>query len=422
MLRSRQPSATDIGPVRLTIFAASPIYYSAVLYRQLAADPRISLTVLFGSTAGVRPYDLGYQKAVAWDVDTLAGFDSMFLGKAESNAIATSFLALRDLSVIRLLRQHRPEVLMVHGYNSVTHVAALALAHAENVPLLVREEQTLLDSRPLWKRAIKAAALPIILKRSRGLFIGTHNRAWFEHFGVRSDRLFFTPYVVDNQWLRASCGTPTREEAARRLGVVVDKNPIIATTSRLIEKKQPLALLTAFGRVREQTMCSLLVAGSGPAEHEMRALVDQLEIPDVHFLGYVKQAEIALVYSLADIFVLFSGFNETWGLVVNEAMNFECPIVVSDRVGSAPDLVVHGENGFVVDHNDIELLAARLLWLVCHGDERRRFGLRSRALIDTWTVDAAAAGVVDAVANAVGRDRWERADEAPLHGDSAGTA
>ena len=63
-----------------------------------------------------------------------------------------------------------------------------------------------------------------------------------------------------------------------------------------------------------------------------------------------------MFYTIADVFVLPSTF-EPWGLVINEAMNFNLPVVVSDKVGCASDLVKNDFNGYIYDVNDDALLA-----------------------------------------------------------------
>ncbi len=97
----------------------------------------------------------------------------------------------------------------------------------------------------------------------------------------------------------------------------------------------------------------------------------------------------------ADVFVLPS-VEETWGIVANEAMNFGLPLVVSDLVGCAPDLVREGENGFVVAHDDVEALTGALERLVSNRDVRERFGARSLEIVSEWTYDVAAEGIVQA--------------------------
>jgi glycosyltransferase involved in cell wall biosynthesis len=141
----------------------------------------------------------------------------------------------------------------------------------------------------------------------------------------------------------------------------------------------------------------------------MRAKVEKDAIPDVIFAGFLNQSEVARAYACADVFALLSRENETFGLVTNEAMNFSLPVLVSSKVGCAPDLVSHGLNGFIAPAHDCEAAAGMLRTLA--GDEalRLRMGAESLKRIDTWTGQRAADGVLAATAHAVGPTRWQAA-------------
>ncbi len=67
---------------------------------------------------------------------------------------------------------------------------------------------------------------------------------------------------------------------------------------------------------------------------------------NVHLTGFINQSVIPKYYAIGDAFVMCSQEGETWGLSVNEAMNFALPIVVSDMVGCSEDLVEEGQNGY----------------------------------------------------------------------------
>lgn len=391
-------------PIRLAALAAEPVFYQAPLYRRLAADPRVDLTVLFASAGGVRPYDAGFGAgAVAWDVDLLEGYRAEFLASAETNNVLGGFLALRDPSVVRRLRELRYDVLWVHGYSYLTHWLALAAAAAARKPVLLREEQTLLHDRPLPKRWVREAVLRTLFARVHALHIGSRNRAFFDFYGVRESRSFFVPYAVDNGRLRAEARelASRRDELRRSFGIGPQAGPVVLFVGKLIEKKRPLLALEAFARVRRERPCALLVVGTGPLEAEVRRRA--ADVPDVYFAGFLNRSAIARAYAAADVFVLPSALNETWGLVVNEAMNFSLPVVVSDKVGCAADLVRTGENGHVVPADDAEALAGALRALVADEGLRAAYGRRSLELIDAWSYDVAAAGVIRACEAAVGR-------------------
>jgi glycosyltransferase involved in cell wall biosynthesis len=176
--------------------------------------------------------------------------------------------------------------------------------------------------------------------------------------------------------------------------------------ARLIDKKQPLFLLEMFRRVRAGAKCALVIVGTGPLEAQMREFVERWGVPDVTFAGFVNQSRIGRVYAAADIFVLTSKIHETWGIVVNEAMNFGLPLVVTDKVGSAVDLVEEGGNGYVVPHDDVSTFSARVAHLVAEPATRAAFGDRSREIVTRHTHQRAAEGVLEAVRDAVGETRW----------------
>jgi glycosyltransferase involved in cell wall biosynthesis len=185
---------------------------------------------------------------------------------------------------------------------------------------------------------------------------------------------------------------------------------VILSIARLVPKKQPLVLLEAFRRLRASHQCTLVVVGAGPCEEEMRDFVKRFGIPNVVFAGFLNQSEVSQAYSVADVFVLASGWDETWGVVVNEAMNFGLPVVVSDKVGCAVDLVAHGENGYVFPHDRPDELARYLSLLITDPARRRSFGQRGAGIIAPWNYTKAAEGLFAAVSVAVGPRRWAEAE------------
>jgi glycosyltransferase involved in cell wall biosynthesis len=88
---------------------------------------------------------------------------------------------------------------------------------------------------------------------------------------------------------------------------------------------------------------------------------------------------------------------EPWGLVVNEAMNAGKPILASDAVGAARDLVLHGRTGYVYSVGDVAALARNLRLLIEDRDLRRHLGDNARALIATWGIEATVDGVRSAI-------------------------
>jgi glycosyltransferase involved in cell wall biosynthesis len=395
-----------------------PIQYFAPLYRELATRPEIDLTVFFYSDATVREFvDEGFGRAVTWDVPLLGGYEHRFLPSAARMPISGRFLRRPNWDIVREIASGRYDVLWVHGYAHLTTWLAVAAARARGMRVLVRDEQTLLHPRAPHKRMLKAIALRALYAQSSALYIGEQNRRYFAHYGMPADRMWPARYCVENERLqrRAAELAPQRTVVRARFGIT-DDAPVVLFAGKLIEKKQPLLLIEAFARAqaaaraRSERPAWLLIAGDGSLRRDAEALVARLHVPNVIFAGFLNQSELPDAYAAADLFVLPSKLHETWGLVVSEAMNFGLPVVVSDKVGCAEDLVHPDGNGFVVPYDDAAALADAIATLVSDAGMRARYGAESRRIIDAYTMASAADGIVAASLGA--RDPHEAVHDA----------
>ena len=395
----------SIRPVRVAHLVSHPIQYFAPLYRELARRPELDLTVYFYSdaTAG-RFHDPEFGRSVEWDVPLLEGYKWKICSSARGRPLAQRFFEPPNWDIVREVVSGAYDVIWVNGYSQPTTWLAWAAARLRRKPVLVREEQTLLHPRSWPKRILKELALRALFRRSFGLYIGEQNRRYFRRYGVAEERLFRTPYSVDNAFFarEAERLRPQREDLRRAFGID-DDSPVVLFSGKLIPKKQPLLLLEAFARVRARHACWLLFAGDGELRADLERRVAELRVPKVVVAGFLNQTELPRAYAAADIFVLPSRLHETWGLVVNEAMNFALPVIVSDKVGAGADLVRPGWNGYVFPHDDGAALAASLESLVADGERRSAFGARSAELVRKYRIEASADGVVRACLAATAR-------------------
>lgn len=133
-----------------------------------------------------------------------------------------------------------------------------------------------------------------------------------------------------------------------------------------------------------------------PVQDEVEAVAAIQSLTDVQITGFLNQREVSQANVAADIMVLPSAWGETWGLVLNEAMNFALPVAATDRVGGAVDLVREGENGYIVPNQSVGLLSRVLTRLVTDPDRRVAFGQRSAEIIRSWGLEETAAGIIAA--------------------------
>lgn len=118
---------------------------------------------------------------------------------------------------------------------------------------------------------------------------------------------------------------------------------------RLVPVKNLELLISVFNKLPQYT---LTIVGFGPLESKLKAMANN----NIIFTGAIDNANLPQYYRSADVFVLAS-YSETWGLVVEEALNNGTPVIVSDRVGCHKDLV-SSETGLVFKSGDENSLMA----------------------------------------------------------------
>ena len=128
---------------------------------------------------------------------------------------------------------------------------------------------------------------------------------------------------------------------------------------------------------------SLIFVGDGNLRQSLQDFVDELGAESVYFFGFKNRTEIPNFYAISDVLVLPS-VRETWGIVVNEAMCFGLPVIVSEQVGAGRDLIIDGQNGYNVGIQ-IESLSQGLKAIAELSDEDRALmGLKSVETIEKW--------------------------------------
>jgi len=389
----------DGRPLRLAIVVSHPIQYFSPLYSELARQPDLDLTVYYCERWGLeKSMDHGFGQEVKWDIPLLEGYQSQFLVNRSSAAKPGSFFGLYNPSILGELNRGRYDAVLVHGYNYLTDWLAFTYCLFNKIPILIRGESNLLHPRPLAVRAVKKLLLESLFHGISGfLFIGKANRDYYQHYGVTAKCLFHVPYVVNNEfWRQERKKWQSQRDVVRSQYGIASNQPVILFAGKLIDVKEPLLLLEAYRHVRSRHFCSLVFAGDGPLREEIERQISRQSIPDVHITGFLNQTELSKAYVMGDLFVLPSK-KEPWGLVINEAMNFALPIVVTDRVGCAADLVEPEGNGAIVPTGDLHGLAKQIERLVMDSSLRKTWGNRSEAIISEWDLGGAAAAVAYAV-------------------------
>jgi glycosyltransferase involved in cell wall biosynthesis len=382
--------------LRLAAIVSHPIQYQAPLFRALAAIPGINLRVFFCCKWGIEGYlDPEFKVNVAWDVPLLDGYHSTFLKNVSPSPGPDDPLGLINPGVVARIMNDRFDAIWIHGWSLATNWMAIAAASMTHIPILLRGESNGLSEPTGPRLAVKRAVLKMLFARIAGfLAIGTYNRDFYRSYGVPKERIFSTPYAVDNDFFfRSAAMLAGHKRELRERERIAPELPLTLFSGKLIERKGPMDLLQAFASLPNGG-AALAFAGDGPLRGELERFVQDRHIDNVHFFGFRNQTEMPACYAMADALVLPSA-SETWGLAINEAMCFGLPIIASDKVGATADLVKDGFNGFVYPAHDLAKLAQSLQVIISERDRRREMGCRSREIINQWGIRENVQGILD---------------------------
>ena len=376
---------------RIAYLVTHPIQYQAPLLRLIAAQSDIDLTVFFQSDMSLKAYaDRGFGQSVKWDVPLVDGYKHEFLPGIWRRGAVTAQRPINWGFTSRLTRA-RFDALWVHGYARWVNWMAILCAKARGLAVLVRDEATLFSTeRSFMRRQAKRVFFPVLSSVGDGfLAIGSANRDYYLAHGVPIQRIFNMPYCVDNEFFATRAEEAEGLVSQLRSDLRIETGqPVILYASKFEPRKRPGDLLLAYEQVIARSdagsMPQLVFVGDGELRSSLEAEVRQKGLSAVKFLGFRNQSELPKFYALCDVFVLPST-DEPWGLVVNEVMATGKPVVVSNQVGCARDLVHSGKNGFIFPAGNVDALATSLMRVLGNRDEAARMGRASREIMVNWS-------------------------------------
>lgn len=371
----------------LAILATHPIQYQIPIWQRLAARGQVPFEVWYLTKHGVKPsLDVQFGKVLQWDLDLLGGYSARFPSGTVAEQLGGFWEVKLPADFRRLLMSGQIKALLVHGWNVRACWEAVYYAHRAGVRVWMRGESNDLKidhgPRRLGKRWLLSRLLSQV---DRFLYVGEANRRLYQGYGIGDERLVPGHYCVDNdRFAKQAHEILPRRQALRRAWGIPDEAFCLLYVGKFIPKKRPLDLVAAARLLAgsdADRRYHLLFVGSGELGDEVRQRCEVVfdadgtataggtpggQRPRASFAGFLNQSEISKAYVAANALVLPSDPEETWGLVVNEAMASGLPCVVSAACGCAEDLVAPLDPHLSYPCGDVTALAAAIRHLAAH--------------------------------------------------------
>ena len=384
---------------KLGILSTHPIQYYAPLFRYLAEDSCLDLTVYYCQKPSPEQQGKGFGISFTWDIDLISGYSAKWLNNVSRRPDLQKFSGCDTPEIADIIKRERFDAFLTLGWYTKSMWQAMRACWQTDTPLLVRGDSHLHVDSGRLKQAVKDMVYPLFMKKfSACLAVGTWSAEYFCHYGAK--RVINSPHFIDNVWFekRADALKPVAGQIRDSWGIPRD-SLVILFAGKFEEIKRPMDLLRATKRVLEMNVprknIHLLMVGDGLMRRECERFAESQSLP-VFFTGFLNQTEIPKAYAVSDILVLPG--RETWGLVVNEAMASSLPAIVSDRVGCGADLIRNGVTGYIFPCGDVNDLADKIANL--RRDDVCSMGKTARSRIADYSVDRAARGILNAVKDA----------------------
>lgn len=162
---------------------------------------------------------------------------------------------------------------------------------------------------------------------------------------------------------------------------------------RFLALKHPDDAINAIARLKKEGYkFKLSMIGRGEFESTISDMIKENGLDDcVELLGSMPPEKVREYMEKSGIYLFNSDKREGWGAVLNEAMNSACAVITSHEVGAAPFLVNDGENGFIYESGNVDMLYQKIKYLLDNESEQKRIGRAAyHTITDKWNAEEAA--------------------------------
>lgn len=267
---------------------------------------------------------------------------------------------------------------LIHVHYAIPHAASAwvareMMAEERDLPIVTTlhgTDITLVGLHPSFRSITRFSIL-----RSQGLTAVSEflKEETVRDFEVPEERIDVVPNFIDTNVWRPG------KEPCHRAALAPGGEKIVMHISNFRPVKRVEDVVEVFARIRQRVRARLVFVGDGPERPRALDRAEELGVrPDVLFLG--KTASVDELLACADVFLLPSG-SESFGLAALEAMASGAPVVAS-RVGGLPEVVAHGESGYLYPVGDVDDMADAAVELLTNPETHKRMSENGRRIAE----------------------------------------
>jgi glycosyltransferase involved in cell wall biosynthesis len=285
-------------------------------------------------------------------------------------------------SIIFHLFKDKPDVIICEGESNLPNNIFIVLySKITKTPYIWWGLGRVRSNKPSILRKIFYPLIKYMLENAGAILAySTFAKDFYSSYGIERNKIFTAYNCIDTNKAKQDIKKYTPLLEGQKLKLGLNNKKIILFVGSFIKEKKIDNLILAYKKVKQQISdVALLLVGDGEIRKKIEDLVKEEQLIDVIFAGQHIE-DVSLYFLMGDIFVLPG----EGGLAINQAMVHGLPIITVPADGTELDMVIEGQNGYLVSNSNVDALADTIVRLL-KKEERdiKQMGQKSRELVDT---------------------------------------
>lgn len=227
--------------------------------------------------------------------------------------------------------------------------------------------------------------------------MGGDSNDYFSLYGDKDKKIYGYPFssMYQSSIREKILGKDEKREIRRRLNIAEEK--VIVSVGQFIPRKGMDVLIKACHDF-DDSVGVYIIGGKPPEEYVQ--LARMCNIKRIHFIDFQPFDCVLDYMACCDVFVLATR-EDTWGLVINEAMSQGAPIITTKRCIAGTKLVQENKNGFLVGVEEVAELREKILYILLHDMRRDEMSAQSIRIIQEYSYEKMASVIYESLQQGV---------------------
>lgn len=333
----------------------------------------VNLTVLYERRSSL-------ERNVAWKGSNAKNFEEVYLDLKPVGVDQSRGSAFR-----KYIAKHKCDILIMTGYSSPATMEAITYCRLTNKPYFLEYDGGFNKKDSFLQGVVKK----FFLRGAKGhLTTCEEHIRYLKSIGIKVGKIHKYPFTSVKETDIIDSNTVSleyKQQLRSKLGITEHK--VVLSVGRFSYEAGYGKGYDLLLKVAEQ--CGpdfgFYIVGDNPTDEFVRLKKD-MNLQNVHYVGFKSKIDLDEYYMVADLFILLSR-GDVWGLVINEAMAVGLPVISSDKCIAGIELVINGKNGYVVSLDDVSNISDNIISIFL--DEKKLEKMRSESLeiIKNYTIE-----------------------------------